>query len=57
MRTAAHRRALRQPGTRSAAAVPMSVEPAVLTWVLLAFDLFNATGETLNRMFDSLGRH
>ena len=34
-----------------------SVEPAVLTWVQLAFDLFNATGETLNRMFDSLGRH
>ena len=33
------------------------VEPAVLTWVLLAFDLFNATGElTLNRMFDTLER-
>ncbi|MDP3151446.1 MAG: hypothetical protein Q8N23_02170 [Archangium sp.] len=33
------------------------VEPAVLTWMLLAFDLFNATGElTLNRMFDSLER-
>ena len=35
----------------------VSVEPAVLTWVLLAFDLFNATGElTLNQMFDSLER-
>ena len=35
----------------------MSVEPAVLTWVLLAFDLFNATGELiLNRMFDALER-
>jgi hypothetical protein len=34
-----------------------SVEPAMLTWVLLAFDLFDATGElTLNRMFDSLQR-
>lgn len=34
-----------------------NVEPAVLTWVLLAFDLFNATGElTLNRMFDTLDR-
>ncbi len=31
------------------------VDPTTLTWVLLAFDLFNATGAlTLNRMFDSL---
>ena len=28
-----------------------------MTWVLLAFDLFNATGELmLNRMFDTLER-
>ena len=48
----AHPEALRIRDTGGA-----TVEPAVLTWVLLAFDLFNETGElTLNRMFDSLER-